>query len=377
MRAVVCADAHLDSFFPMFNKNDERALLRQEEQRIAFLKAIDEVKRIDAHILIIPGDLFCADRVSHKTIFFLKKTFASIKNTYVLITPGNNDPAVSGSPYLAQDWSENVYIFKNGLEALEFNFDDTNESVRIYGVGFQNHTSKKTLFEKTPLLDQEYLNLFISHGQVCDKNEHSNYNPLYKEDLNACGFDLCLLGHVHSNTGIVHLDNTNYLYTGPCEGRNFNETGRCGIYSGSISKDFISLDFVSTSVRENIAVNIDISNMNDEEDVIKEIKQKCSNKDNLYKVTLTGSPSIEKNFSMSKISEAFASDYFYIKIIPAYKKNVDINLLKKENSLRGCFVSCMEKTANESDNKNKEVYYDALIYGLCALEKEVFSDENS
>ena len=105
MRAVVCADAHLDSFFPMFNKNDERALLRQEEQRIAFLKAIDEVKRIDAHILIIPGDLFCADRVSHKTIFFLKKTFASIKNTYVLITPGNNDPAVSGSPYLAQDWS--------------------------------------------------------------------------------------------------------------------------------------------------------------------------------------------------------------------------------------------------------------------------------
>lgn len=377
MRVVVCADAHLDSAFPMFNKNDDRLSLRQEEQRAAFLKVIEEVKRIDAHMLLIPGDLFSLDKVSHKTIFFLKRVFASIKNTYVLITPGNNDPAVASSPYLTQNWSENVYIFKNGLEALEFNFDDTNEAVRVYGVGFQNHSSSTSLLQKTPIIDQEYINIFISHGKICEKDESTNYNPLYKTDLDSCGFNLCALGHIHKNTGIISLKNTNYIYTGPCEGRNFQETGTCGIYSGTINSDYIDLNFVPTSVRENISIDIDITSINNNNEAIDAIRQKCENKDYLYRVKLIGSPEAGSNLSVSRISAALVPEYFYIKIIPEYKEKIEINSLKEENSLRGYFVRCMEEEYKQQNSDETEVFYDALVYGLRSFEKEVLEDENS
>lgn len=377
MRVVICADAHLDSSFPMFNRNDDKLSIRQEEQRAAFLKVIEEVKRIDAHMLLIPGDLFSLDKVSHKTIFFLKRVFASIKNTYVLITPGNNDPAVTGSPYLTQNWSENVYIFKNGLEALEFNFDDTNEAVRVYGVGFQNHSSSTSLLQKTPILDQEYINIFITHGKICEKGETTNYNPLYKADLDSCGFNLCALGHIHKNTGIVSLKNTNYIYPGPCEGRNFQETGTCGIYSGTINSDYIDLNFVPTSVRENISVDIDITSINNNNEAIDAIRQKCENKDYLYRVKLIGSPEAGNNISISKISAALTPDYFYIKIIPEYKEKIDINFLREENSLRGYYVRCMEEEYKQKNSDETELFYDALVYGLRSFEKEVLEDENS
>ena len=93
MRIVVCADAHLDSVHATFKSSIARTKLRQEEQRLAFSKAINEVKRIDAHLLLLPGDLFNEGSVSSDTIDFLVNSFKSIPDTFVVISPGNNDPA--------------------------------------------------------------------------------------------------------------------------------------------------------------------------------------------------------------------------------------------------------------------------------------------
>ena len=120
MRIVVCADAHLDSVHPTFKSSAVKTKLRQEEQRLAFSKAINEVKRIDAHILLLPGDLFNEGSVSQDTIAFLINSFKSIPDTFVVISPGNNDPASYGSAYLTTEWPENVYIFRRGLEAVSY-----------------------------------------------------------------------------------------------------------------------------------------------------------------------------------------------------------------------------------------------------------------
>jgi len=71
MRLVVCADVHFDSVFPLFKNNPRKTRLRQEEQRIAFSKAINEAKKIDAHLLLIPGDLFNSGSLSQETVNFL------------------------------------------------------------------------------------------------------------------------------------------------------------------------------------------------------------------------------------------------------------------------------------------------------------------
>lgn len=377
MRVVICADAHLDSVFPIFNYDEKKLKLRQDEQRKAFLKVINEVKRIDAHMLLIPGDLFCADNVSEDTILFLKNAFSSIKNTFVMIAPGNNDPATANSPYITGKWPDNVYIFRKGLEALELSFDDTNETIRIYASGFRGHLCRNSLLRNNntlPILDKNYINLLVMHGSLCQKGTRNDYNPIFIEDINACGFDFCALGHIHKFTNVTTLENSNYAYTGPCEGRNFREYGPCGVLSGSITKDCIDLNFVKTSVRENINVDVDISSVKNIDDIINEIKQKCTNTENIYNVKLVGHPMSNIKISPKNITKILASEYFYTKVTSAYKENIDLDILKQENSLRGCFVRSLENRF--AGNQNSELMHDALIFGLKAFESEELLDEN-
>ena len=117
MRVVICADAHLDSAFSVFRKNPGKTQIRRDEQRLAFSKAISEAKQNDAHLLMLPGDLLDARNATRETLDYLLAAFGSIPNTFVLISPGNHDPATADSPYLTADWPENVYIFRKGLEA--------------------------------------------------------------------------------------------------------------------------------------------------------------------------------------------------------------------------------------------------------------------
>ena len=211
MRVVICADAHLDSVFSVFKKLSGKTQLRREEQRIAFSKVINEVKRIDAHLLMLPGDLLDARNATDDTIEFLIHAFQSIPDTFVLIAPGNHDPATADSPYMTANWPENVYIYRKGLEALELSFEDTNETVRVYGAGFQGHFNRSSLLRHNntlPILDKSNINLLVMHGNLVDAGGKSDYNPISVEDLNTCGFDFCALGHIHKYSGIIKSENT-------------------------------------------------------------------------------------------------------------------------------------------------------------------------
>ena len=377
MRVVICADVHLDSVFSVFRKNPGKTQVRREEQRIAFSKAISEAKRIDAHMLLLPGDLLDARNATQDTIDYLINAFKSIPDTFVLITPGNHDPVTSDSPYAAAAWPDNIYIFRKGLEALELTYDDTGETVRVYGSGFQGHFNRSSMLRHNntlPILDKNIINLLVMHGDIVGNGEKSDYNPIYKEDLNACGFDFCALGHVHKYSGIVNCGNTVYAYTGPCEGRGFDETGTCGILSGTITKESVQLNFIPTSVRESHVVSIDVTGLNAYEQVLNAIRSKCTNPDDLYKIILTGRKNPDLQLSAAKLTSALTGDYFYAKVTADYKDEIDTELLKQENSLRGCFVRCMlERMAGADD---KELLQEAMLYGLQAFDGEVLFNDN-
>lgn len=377
MRLVICADAHLDSVFPIFKNSPEKTRLRQEEQRMAFSKAINEVKKTEAHIFMLPGDLFNEGTVSQDTINFLIDSFNSIPDTLVLIAPGNNDPASYDSPYLRTNWPENVYIFKHGLEALELAYDDSEEKIRIYGAGFQGHSCKSSLLRQNntlPILDKNFINLLILHGDITDNDNESNCNPIYVKDLDTCGFDFCAFGHVHRFSDIIKTDNTVYAYTGPCEGRSFNELGACGVLSGTVTKDAVDLSFIKTSVRENCVIKVDISGLDSYDAVLDRIKLNCPNSEFLYKIILTGNKKWDLNIPVSKLTADLAPYYFYAKVFAAYKEEINIDTLKNENSLKGCFVRCMTEKMESSDNP--ELVYEAMLYGLHSFDGEVSFNDN-
>lgn len=377
MKLVVCADAHLDSVFPLFKNNPEKMRLRREDQRLAFSRVINEVKRLDAQILMIPGDLFNECSVTQETIDFLIESFNSIPDTFVVIAPGNNDPASYGSVYLNTNWPENVYIFKRGLEALELSYDESGEKVRIYGAGFQGHSCKNSLLRQNntlPILDESFINLLIMHGNVTDDEKASCCNPIYIKDLNTCGFDFCAFGHDHKFSDIISTEKTKYAYAGPCEGRSFSETGSCGILSGTITKECVDMNFVKTSVRENSIVKIDITGLDSYDEVMDRIRINCSNSEYLYKIILTGNKKYGFSLPVSKLTAELSSGYFYAKVFANYKEDANLDVLKNENSLRGCFVRCMLDKMEKAEDPT--LAYEALLYGLHSFEGEVFFNDN-
>lgn len=377
MRVVICADAHLDSVHPIFNNNSAKLRLRQEEQRLAFTKAINEVKRIDAHALLLPGDLFNEGTVSQDTLDFLIDSFKSIPETFVLISPGNNDPASFDSCYFSASWPENVFIFKRGLEALELTYDDSEEKVRVYGAAFQGHSCKNSLLRHNntlPILDKNFINILVMHGSVASADTSCTCNPIFVKDLDICGFDFCALGHLHKYSDIVKTENSAYSYTGPCEGRGFSEIGPCGVLSGTITKDTIALDFIKTSIREHYILNVDITGLDSYDAVLDRIRMNCTNSEFIYKIYLTGKKNFDLKLSVSKLTADLSSEYFYIKIIANYSDEINLELLKHENSLRGCYVRCLlEKEGTIADT---EIFNSAMSFGLQSFEGEVFLNDN-
>ena len=107
---------------------------------------------------------------------------------------------------------------------------------------------------------------------------------------------------------------------------------------------------------------------------MERIKINCSNSEFLYKIILTGSKKWDLDIPVAKLTADLSSNYFYAKVFAEYKDEVDVDTLKNENSLRGCFVRCMAEKMEKAENP--ELVYEAMVYGLKSFEGEVFFNDN-
>ena len=78
--------------------------------------------------------------------------------------------------------------------------------------------------------------------------------------------------------------------------------------------------------------------------------------------------------SIAKLNEELSTEYFYAKVCADYSEDINLDLLKHENSLKGCFVRCMLEKAENS--QESELIYQAISYGLQAFDGEVLFDDN-
>ena len=100
------ADFHLDSAFSALSA--EQAAQRRQEQRLALEQLANLCDGCD--LVFLAGDLFDSAHIYRDTLDALKRFFSAVK-AEVFIAPGNHDFVSGGSPYLAENWGENVHIF--------------------------------------------------------------------------------------------------------------------------------------------------------------------------------------------------------------------------------------------------------------------------
>ena len=104
LKILHTADWHMDAAFSSFSE-EQRAFLRREQLKIPG-KIAEICRREQCDLVLLAGDVF--DGIpSREAIDTVKRTLKDC-NVPVFVTPGNHDFCQTGSPWVEEQWSENV-----------------------------------------------------------------------------------------------------------------------------------------------------------------------------------------------------------------------------------------------------------------------------
>ncbi len=227
------ADWHLDS--PLVGRSEEQTrLLRREllqlPGRIAAL-----CRQENCQLVLISGDIFDGP-CSADSLAVLKNALAEMA-VPVFISPGNHDFAHISSPWLTEQFPDNVRIFtrqsweKVCLEDL---------GLTIYGAGF-------TAMDCPGLLQDfhaEERAVAVVHGDPTQVS--SPYCPVTHAQVADSGLAYLALGHIHKG-GHFKAGSTLCAWPGCPMGRGYDEQGEKGVYIVTLEED-TSLRFVPLDV---------------------------------------------------------------------------------------------------------------------------------
>ena len=336
MKFVHLADVHFDAPFTTISDRAELGQTRRLEQRSAFKKVIDFIKQNNVDYLFISGDLYEQEYIKKSTIDYINNLFKEIKNTKIFIAPGNHDPYINESYYNSFEWENNVKIFTQNTEKVE------NDDVNIYGYGFNNYEMNLNQLEKINIDEKEKINILVTHGTIIEGNELSGiYNPISINTLKNKGFDYVALGHIHKRD--------NY-YPGSLISMGFDELGEHGFIYGEIINKKIKTEFIKADDREFKELNLDITNLNSEEELIEKLNE-IKTENNLYKINLIG----ERNFIINLNIKLVQKNIIKIK----NKTKLKIEIKENNNSLKGIAIKQLnEKFGKNEIDKNK---YDEIL----------------
>ena len=350
VKIVHCSDLHFDS--PFGGMSAGVAEIRRAEQFAAFEKVIDMTSTFGADLLLLPGDLFENDYVSHRTSAFFQKCFEKIKNTYVFIAPGNHDFIDGNAIYKGSVLGENVFVFSDSVSFIELK----DKKCRVYGYGFKTAVCPHPCFDGFEAKDDEFVNIGVFH---CALPPYTDHNPVTREQIAASGLDYLAAGHIHTHEGFSKAGKTTYAYCGIPEGRHFDETGEKGIIMGEVSKSGANLKFVPVSKRQTHKVSLDISGCLTYSDI--EALTEDYKKDDLYSITLEGTLNENAFFDVKTLENILSEKLFYVKISDKSQKKRDIEYGIMETE----FIKALDEMELEPDIAKMalEAGLDALFEG--------------
>ena len=360
MKFIHMADMHFDIPFTVLNSRNKLGEKRRLEQREAFKKVINYIKENDIEYLFISGDFYEHEYIRKTTIEYINNLFKEIPNTKIYISPGNHDPLINNSMYKLFNWNNNVHIFGSKIEHIE------SEECDIYGYGFNDFHYKDNVLEDFKIINKDKINILITHGTLNGGTiENMEYNPLYKNQLKLIGFDYVALGHIHK-IDYNNEENQRIVYPGSTISMGFDELGKHGVILGELDKNNIKLEFIPIDNREFKELELNISEINSEEELIERINNLNLEKNYFYKIILTG----DKNFLINIYNLLkYILNENIIKIKNNTKIKINLEEIAKNNNLKGLFVREILEEFNKN-NYNRELLKNALEIGLDVIDKK-------
>jgi DNA repair protein SbcD/Mre11 len=277
LRFVHAADLHLDSPF-----RGIRDLAPQQVAETLYRATFDAYEkiidlciqeRVDA--LLVAGDIFDgADRSLRAQLRFVdglnRLESAGIRS---FICHGNHDPLNGWEARLTLP--SGCHRFGREVEGAPV-FNDEPERALVYGISYPQREVRENLALNFNNIQPGGFTIGLLHANVDSNPNHDSYSPCTMNDLMRPPIDYWALGHVH-NHQVLRRDRPAIVYPGNPQGRHPNETGARGVYlvevtdSGEITLEFKAVDVVRWELLE-----VDISNLESEQELLDAIGQKVA-----------------------------------------------------------------------------------------------------
>lgn len=334
MKFIHIADTHLDMRFDNVGPYGDA---RRTEQLSALKEIVDYAKTMNVQYIFISGDFYEHEYIRESTVNTVIKYFEGIPKTKIYITPGNHDPYLKNSVYANFKFPENVHIFTD-FGVIE------NDDVNIYGYGFTDFTSEPFNISGIRLKNNSKKNILVMHGDIYGSKEDLKYNSMNLREIEQKRFDYVALGHIH----LSNFNKTSkIIYPGPILSYKFGGNKQHGMVVGEFFGDVLSLEFIPLDKRMHEEIELDITKIMSQEELINYINKMDLNSNNFIKITLKG----EKNFEVNviKIKELIEKDNI-IKIYDNSRIAEDLDLISEEFNLKGIFVKNQMDKIKELDN---------------------------
>ena len=359
MKFVHIADIHFDTPFTTLNIRGNFGKIRRLDQREIFKKIIQYIQENNINCFFIAGDFYEHDYIRKSTIEYINELFKKIPNTKIFITPGNHDPFIKNSMYQNFNWNNNVKIFKSKIEKIEL------RDVDIYGAGFEDFYCKSLGIENIEIENKDKINILVTHGSLNASDKMQlQYNPMQKNKLEKLGFDYIALGHIHKPYYNIE-ENQSIIYPGSTISMGFDELGKHGFITGEIEKNKLAISFIPIDNKEFQELEIDVSELNDIDELIEKLNNIILEENIFYKIILIG----KRNFEIDILNlYQFIHQKNIIKIKNNTKINYSLEDLANNYTLKGIFINEIIEEYQKA-NYTKEELDKILDIGLSVLDK--------
>lgn len=325
IKVLHAADFHLDAAFASLPP--AQAGQRRREQRAALQQLANACEGCE--IVLLAGDLFDGQQVYQDTLEALKACFASV-SAHIFIAPGNHDSIASGSPYLTEDWGENVHIFtRPTVERVEL------EGCHVYGAAYT--TQGQEVLRDFRVADRSVINLMVLHSG-------GSYNPIRESQIAASGLDYLALGHIHAHQS-DRIGSTTFAYPGCLMGRGFDECGQKGLLRVDISKNDIQSRFVPIFSRKYEILRVQAGS-----DAIAAVETALPTdaKSHAYRVILQGE---SQPLYLPAIEQQLADRCFYLELVDETYAPQDLWQTASEDTLQGTLMQNLKNRYEEASQE--------------------------
>ena len=329
MKFIHTADLHLGIRISSEYPQNVRERLSEDDLMILpDIIKLAESKNISR--IIIAGDLFDSNKVDGAISEFAFSEMRKFNGSFY-ISPGNHDYLCENSVY-KRNLPDNVFLFGEDISLYE------TDDAYIYGFGFTASHKNKNTFSGFRVKDKAKPSVMVTHTDFLSE---SFYNPVNVAEISLSGIDYFAAGHIHFASEIKKSGSSVYANSGAPQNLSYKETWDTGVYIVDVSEGFVNVSKEDVSRHRYRNIRVDMSEITDFDEAVSAcegIILKNSPADTLFKLELVGKVKEGVEIDIPALTEKLSPLCLYLRAEKKYTVKYNIDLLGKEESVRGEYV---------------------------------------